>query len=230
MYDKMILIVDDETDLLDALQSIFSRAGYKYILTATSGKTALKIWEEKQPDIIVLDVMMSDMDGFEVLKEIRKTSKVPILMLTARGEADDKFTGFENGADDYLLKPFLPKELLFRVQAILKRVYPEEDSSVYLDAATVNLEKAEVRRDDKVIPLTAKELTLFKKLYQNAGRIVTTGSLCEAICGEFWQGYEKTLSTHLRHLREKIESDPSKPISLITIKGVGYRLNIKGAK
>lgn len=168
MYDKMILIVDDETDLLDALQSIFSRAGYKYILTATSGKTALKIWEEKQPDIIVLDVMMSDMDGFEVLKEIRKTSKVPILMLTARGEADDKFTGFENGADDYLLKPFLPKELLFRVQAILKRVYPEEDSSVYLDAATVNLEKAEVRRDDKIIPLTAKELTLFKKLYQNA--------------------------------------------------------------
>ena len=94
----------------------------------------------------------------------------------------------------------------------------------------MNLEKAEVRRDDKIIPLTAKELTLFKKLYQNAGRIVTTGSLGEGICGEFWQGYEKTLSTHIRHLREKIESDPSKPISLITIKGVGYRLNIKGAK
>ena len=224
MYDKMILIVDDETDLLDALQSIFSMAGYKYILTATSGKTALKIWEEKQPDIIVLDVMMSDMDGFEVLKEIRKTSKVPILMLTARGEADDKFTGFENGADDYLLKPFLPKELLFRVQAILKRVYPEEDSSVYLDAATVNLEKAEVRRDDKIIPLTAKELTLFKKLYQNAGRIVTTGSLCEAICGEFWQGYEKTLSTHLRHLREKIEINPAEPRYLKVVWGQGYKI------
>ncbi len=161
MYDKIILIVDDETDLLDALQSIFLRAGYKYILTATSGKTALKIWEEKQPDIIVLDVMMPEMDGFEVLKEIRKTSKVPVLMLTARGEADDKFRGFESGADDYLIKPFLPKELLFRVRAILKRVYPEKDSSVYLDAATVNLEKAEVRRGDKIFPLTAKELTLF---------------------------------------------------------------------
>ena len=196
MYDKIILIVDDETDLLDALQSIFLRAGYKYILTATSGKTALKIWEEKQPDIIVLDVMMPEMDGFEVLKEIRKTSKVPVLMLTARGEADDKFRGFESGADDYLIKPFLPKELLFRVRAILKRVYPEKDSSVYLDAGTVNLEKAEVRRGDKIFPLTAKELTLFFKLYQNAGRIVTTGSLCEAICGEFWQGYEKTLTTH----------------------------------
>lgn len=129
-------------------------------------------------------------------------------MLTAHGEADDKFRGFESGADDYLIKPFLPKELLFRVQAILKRVYPEKDSSVYLDAATVNLEKAEVRRGDKIFPLTAKELTLFKKLYQNAGRIVTTGSLCEAICGEFWQGYEKTLSTHLRHLREKLNMIP----------------------
>ena len=139
MYDKTILVVDDETDLLEALQSIFSRAGYQHILTATSGAAALKIWEEKQPDIIILDVMMPGMDGFEVLKEIRKTSKVPVLMLTARGEADDKFAGFENGADDYLLKPFLPKELLFRVQAILKRVYPEKDRTVYLDAATVNL-------------------------------------------------------------------------------------------
>lgn len=230
MYDKTILVVDDETDLLEALQSIFSRAGYQHILAATSGAAALKIWEEKQPDIIILDVMMPGMDGFEVLKEIRKTSKVPVLMLTARGEADDKFAGFENGADDYLLKPFLPKELLFRVQAILKRAYPEKDRTVYLDAATVNLEKAEVRRGDEVFPLTAKELALFEKLYQNAGRIVTTGSLCEAICGEFWQGYEKTLSTHLRHLREKIECDPSKPVSLVTVKGVGYRLNIKGAK
>lgn len=126
MYDKTILVVDDETDLLEALQTIFSRAGYQHILTATSGEAALKIWEEKQPDMIILDVMMPGMDGFEVLKEIRKTSKVPVLMLTARGEADDKFAGFENGADDYLLKPFLPKELLFRVQAILKRAYPEK--------------------------------------------------------------------------------------------------------
>lgn len=135
--------------------------------------------------------MMPGMDGFHVLKEIRRTSKVPVLMLTARGEADDKFAGFENGADDYLVKPFLPKELLFRVQAILKRSYPKQEKRVYLDASTVDLEKAEVQRDSGIYPLTAKELTLFEKLYQNAGRIVTTGALCQAVCGEFWQGYEK---------------------------------------
>ena len=119
MNDRAILVVDDEAELLEMVQSIFVRAGYTKILTATSGESALKIWIENQPDMVILDVMMPGMGGFAVLKEIRKTSKVPVLMLTARGEAEDKFTGFENGADDYLLKPFLPKELLFRVQAIL---------------------------------------------------------------------------------------------------------------
>ena len=230
MYDKKILIVDDEADLLEALSSMFERAGYRNILTANNGKSALEVWKKEQPDIIILDVMMPGMDGFHVLKEIRRTSKVPVLMLTARGEADDKFAGFENGADDYLVKPFLPKELLFRVQAILKLSYPKQEKRVYLDASTVDLEKAEVQRDSGIYPLTAKELTLFEKLYQNAGRIVTTGALCQAVCGEFWQGYEKTLSTHLRHLREKIEADPSRPVSLITVKGVGYRLNLKEAQ
>ena len=151
-------------------------------------------------------------------------------MLTARGEAEDKFEGFENGADDYLLKPFLPKELLFRVQAILKRVYPEKERKVFFDVATVDLEKAIVQRNGESISLTAKEFQLFEKLYENAGRIVTTGSLCQAICGDFWQGYESTLATHIRHLREKIEENPSKPVALVTIKGIGYRLNIKGAQ
>lgn len=151
-------------------------------------------------------------------------------MLTARGEAEDKFTGFEYGADDYLLKPFLPKELLFRVQAILKRVYPEKERKVFLDAAIVDLEKAIVQRNGESISLTAKEFQLFEKLYENADRIVTTGSLCQAICGDFWQGYESTLATHIRHLREKIEENPSKPVALVTIKGIGYRLNIRGTQ
>ena len=120
MKDKTILIVDDELELLRMLYTIFEREGYTKILTAASGRAALKTWREKQPDFIILDVMMPDMDGFAVLKEIRKTSGVPVLMLTARQEPEDKFEGFESGADDYLLKPFLPKELLFRVEAILK--------------------------------------------------------------------------------------------------------------
>lgn len=230
MKDRAILLVDDETDLLEMLQSIFERAGYTRILTAASGKAALKIWKEAKPSMIILDVMMPGMDGIAVLKEIRRTSRIPVLMLTARGEAEDRIAGFEGGADDYLPKPFLPKELLLRVQAIMSRAYPEKERRIYLEAAIIDLDKAEGWRGEKPFSLTAKELQLIEKLYENAGRIVTTGSLCETVCGEFWQGYETTLSTHIRHLREKIEQNPSKPVSLITVKGLGYRLYLKGVK
>ena len=230
MKDRAILLVDDETDLLEMLQSIFQRAGYTRILTAASGKAALKIWKEAKPSMIILDVMMPGMDGIAVLKEIRRTSRIPVLMLTARGEAEDRIAGFEGGADDYLPKPFLPKELLLRVQAIMSRAYPEKERRIYLEAATIDFDKAEGWRGEKPFSLTAKELQLIEKLYENAGRIVTTGSLCETVCGEFWQGYETTLSTHIRHLREKIEQNPSKPVSLITVKGLGYRLYLKGVK
>ena len=227
MKDRAILLVDDETDLLEMLQSIFERAGYTRILTAASGKAALKIWKEAKPSMIILDVMMPGMDGIAVLKEIRRTSRIPVLMLTARGEAEDRIAGFEGGADDYLPKPFLPKELLLRVQAIMSRAYPEKERRIYLEAATIDLDKAEGWRGEKPFSLTAKELQLIEKLYENAGRIVTTGSLCETVCGEFWQGYETTLSTHIRHLREKLEDNPSVPRQLITVKGLGYKLKKK---
>lgn len=224
MTDRKILIADDETDLLEMLESVFHRAGYSHILTAPSGEAALKLWREEHPDMVILDVMMPRVDGFSVLREIRRTSTVPVLMLTARGEAEDRFTGFESGADDYLVKPFLPKELLLRVQAILKRAYPEKERKVRLASSVVDLAKAEVQKGNEHLSLTAKELLLFEKLWENAGRIVTTGTLCETVCGEFWQGYESTLSTHIRHLREKIEEDPSRPVSLVTVRGLGYRL------
>lgn len=227
MTNHKILLVDDDRDLLEMLLSIFRRAGYTKLLTASSGLEALRAWKENQPDLVVLDVMMLGMDGFSVLKEIRRTSRVPVLMLTARGEAEDRIEGLEIGADDYLPKPFLPRELLLRAGAILSRAYPEKNELVELAGATVDMANAEVFKNGEKQTLTAKELQLFEKLYQNAGRIVTTGILCETICGEFWQGYESTLSTHIRHLREKIEENPSKPVSLITIKGLGYRLNLK---
>ena len=145
-------------------------------------------------------------------------------MLTARGEAEDRIAGLEGGADDYLAKPFHPKELLLRVQALLARAYPQKERRIYLKAATVDLDRAQVRRGAETFFLTGKELALIEKLAENAGRIVTTGALCASVCGEYWQGYESTLSTHIRHLREKIEADPSRPASILTIKGVGYRL------
>ena len=222
--EPKILFVDDDRDLLEMLCSIFRRAGYTDLVTASSGPEALQVWREQQPALIVLDVMMPGMDGFEVLREIRRTSRIPVLMLTARGEAEDRIEGLETGADDYLPKPFLPKELLLRAGGILHRAYPEPTRTVELAASTVDLEKAEVRKGGEQIFLTAKELQLFQKLYENAGRIVTTGILCETICGEFWQGYESTLSTHIRHLREKMGDSVERPKYIKTVWGVGYKI------
>lgn len=227
MFDKSILVVDDEQELLKMIRSIFERAGYTQITTAASAKDALQLIAGKMPDMIILDVMMPDMDGFELLQEIRAVSKVPVLMLTAKGEAEDRVAGFELGADDYLVKPFLPIELLLRIQAIMRRAYPSGSRIVVLDHVSVDLDKAEVRQGDKTISLTAREYGIFQKLAENAGHIVTIGTLCQSVCGEFWQGYETTLMTHIRHLREKIEKNPSAPVSLLTVKGLGYKLMVK---
>ena len=228
MQDREILIVDDEKDLRTMIRSIFESAGYTQITAVASGKEALAVIAKKTPGIIILDVMMPDMDGFELLQEVRAVSKVPVLMLTAKGEAEDRFAGFELGADDYLVKPFLPKELLLRVQAILKRAYPEKERVVTLNAAAVDLDRAEVIKEGQRTPLTAKEYSIFEKLAENAGRVVTIGALCQAACGEIWMGYENTLMSHIRHLREKIEETPSAPVSLLTVKGLGYKLVVKG--
>ena len=224
---KTILIVDDEEQLLIMLKEIFERAGYINIITANSGEEAHKLILAKMPDMVITDVMMPGIDGFELLQEIRELSKIPVLMLTARGEAEDRFAGFELGADDYLVKPFLPKELLFRVEAIMKRVYPEEDRIIQLEYTVVDLDRAVVLRGDETISLTAKELGILTKLAENAGKIVTVGALCQNACGEVWQGNETTLMTHIRHLREKIEENPSSPVSLITAKGLGYKLMVR---
>ena len=229
MENSRILIIDDDRELCILIKKSVENEGIEADFCGT-GREGMEMLECREYHLIILDVMMPGMDGFEVLREIRRTSRVPVLMLTARGEAEDRIEGLEIGADDYLPKPFLPRELLLRVGAILHRTYPEPNRKVELAASTVDLEKAEVWKDGERTPLTAKELQLFEKLYENAGRIVTTGILCETICGEFWQGYESTLSTHIRHLREKIEANPSKPVSLVTAKGLGYRINLKGAK
>ena len=149
--EKTILIVDDEAELLTMLKSIFERAGYHNILTAVSGEEALTLMTAKMPDMVITDVMMPGMDGFELLQEIRAVSKIPVLMLTARGEAQDRFDGFELGADDYVIKPFLPKELLLRVEAIMKRAYPREKKLLILENAVVDLDNAQVIKKEETI-------------------------------------------------------------------------------
>lgn len=221
---KRILLVDDEPELLDMVVCILKEDGYGNTRTAQSVKEALKAADEFAPELAVLDVMLPDGDGFTLMKKLKEKEDYPMLFLTARGEDEDKFRGFGLGADDYMVKPFLPKELLFRVAAILRRSYKEEDPLVKLSACEIDLERAEVIKGEERIPLTAKEFAILSALYRNAGRIVTIDALCEAAWGDNPYGYENSLMAHIRRIREKIEENPSRPVSLVTVKGLGYKL------
>ncbi len=224
---KKLLLVDDERDLLTMLVSILSDAGYYNIQTASTVKEALEICRDWQPELAVLDVMLPDGDGFSLLKEIRKTQDFPVLFLTARGEDEDKFEGLGIGADDYMVKPFLPKELTLRINVILRRCYKDETPLVHLAHCSIDFERAEVILKDGRVALTAKEYELLSALSRNAGRIVTIDMLCEALWGDNPYGYENSLMAHIRRIREKIERVPSQPESLITVKGLGYKLITK---
>lgn len=220
------MLVDDEPELLDMVVSILREDGYENIRTAGTVEEALKEAGESAPELAILDVMLPDGDGFGLMEKLREKGDYPVLFLTARGEDEDKFRGFGLGADDYIVKPFLPKELLFRVAAILRRSYKEEDPLVKLSGCKIDLERAEVIKEGERIPLTAKEYELLSALYRNAGRIVTIDALCEAAWGDNPYGYENSLMAHIRRIREKIETNPSKPVSLVTVKGLGYKLII----
>ena len=225
---KRILLVDDEPELLAMVRSILEEEGYENIETAKNVGEAVEKAEVFSPELAVLDVMLPDGDGFELMEKLRRLDDYPILFLTARGEDEDKFTGFGLGADDYIVKPFLPQELLFRIAAILRRTYKEEDPLVRLKCCKIDFSRAEVERGGERIPLTAKEYELLSALYRNAGRIVTIDALCEAAWGDNPYGYENSLMAHIRRIREKIEENPSKPASLVTVKGLGYKLIVEG--
>lgn len=227
MEDKKIMIVDDEIDLLEMIHHVLIKHGFQDVLTASTGAQALALFQNESPDIIILDVMLPDIDGFSLLRKFREKSAIPIIMLTAKGEADDRFNGFELGADDYIIKPFLPKELVLRIQAIIKRAFPDSKKIISLQYSEVDLLQAQVYKNGITFPLTAKEFLIFKKLSEHPGQVVTIGSLCQAACGEIWEGYENSLMTHIRHIREKIENNPSAPDSLISIRGLGYKLIVK---
>ncbi len=229
LKNKRILLVDDEQELLDMVASILREEGFRNIWTAESVKDALSAAAKIKPEFAVLDVMLPDGDGFYLMEQLKQRGEYPILFLTACGEDEDKFKGFGLGADDYVVKPFLPKELIFRVMAILRRSYKEESPLVRLQNSEIDFERAEVIKNGEHIPLTAKEHNILAVLYRNAGRIVTIDALCEAAWGDNPFGYENSLMAHIRRIREKIEENPSRPVSLITVKGLGYKL-ITGGK
>lgn len=225
---KRLLLVDDEQELLDMVISILKEEGFYNIATAKTLKEALVLADSFQPELAILDVMLPDGNGFSLMEQLKQKGEYPILFLTARGEDEDKFKGFGLGADDYVVKPFLPKELTFRIMAILRRSYKDENPLVKLQNSEIDFDRAEVIKGDEHIALTAKEHDILSVLYRNAGRIVTIDALCEAAWGENPFGYENSLMAHIRRIREKIESDPSRPVSLITVKGLGYKLIVGG--
>lgn len=228
LKNKHILLVDDEQELLDMVASILKGDGYQNILTAKSVREALSLAEEVEPELAILDVMLPDGNGFDLMGRLKAKGDYPMLFLTARGEDEDMFRGFGLGADDYIIKPFLPKELLYRVAAILRRSYKEENPLVKLQDSEIDFTRAEVIKNGIHIPLTAKEHDLLSALYRNAGRIVTIDTLCEAVWGDNPYGYENSLMVHIRRIREKIELNPSQPVSLVTAKGLGYKLVVEG--
>jgi len=225
---KRILLVDDEPELLNMVTSILKEEGYAHIAASGTVREALELAESFKPELAVLDIMLPDGDGFSLMRQLRQKSDFPILFLTARGEDEDKFKGFGLGADDYIVKPFMPKELTFRIMAILRRCYKDEGSLVKLRDSEIDFDRAEVIKNGEHIPLTAKEHELLSALYRNAGRIVTIDSLCEAAWGDNPYGYENSLMAHIRRIREKIEANPSRPQSLVTVKGLGYKLILEG--
>lgn len=227
LLSKHILIVDDEQELLNMVSSILNEYGFQHITTAESAGEAMAKAERHPPELAILDVMLPDGDGFDLMIRLKEKGDYPILFLTARGEDEDKFRGFGLGADDYIVKPFLPKELIYRIMAILRRNYKDENPLVQLKNSQIDFARAEVMKDGKHIPLTAKEHRLLSVLYRNAGCIVTIDALCEAAWGDNPFGYENSLMAHIRRIREKIEQNPSQPVSLVTIKGLGYKLNVE---
>ena len=227
LYTKTLLLVDDEPDLLKMLSDILKDAGFQKILTAATRKNAVAEAKKGKPDLIILDVMLPDGDGFSLMQQLRSFTDVPIIFLTAKDETADKLAGLGLGADDYIVKPFLPQELLLRIYAVLRRSYKEDNPLVVLDGCTVDFSRAEVHKGNEIFFLTAKEHTLLQTLARNEGKIVTVDALCEALWGDNPFGYENSLNAHVRRVREKIETDPSNPKSLITIKGLGYKLMIR---
>ncbi|MGL5381557.1 response regulator transcription factor [Clostridium sp.] len=224
---KKILLVDDDPQLILMEKSILEDDGYINILTAASASEAIIKFNSYKPDIVILDIMLPDGDGFSLLKKMRETSDVPCLFLTAKGEVEDRFLGLGIGGDDYIVKPFLPKELTLRLSAVLRRCYKNENPTVILKDSTIDFEKAQVEKGSDIFTLTAKEHALLSALYQNSNKILTIDLLCEAAWGDNYFGYENSLMTHIRRIREKIELDPSHPTSLITIKGLGYKLIVE---
>lgn len=221
---KTVLVVDDEVKILQLARDYLEHAGFT-VLTASSGKTALAIARTEKPNLIVLDLGLPDLDGLDVTRALRKESNVPIIMLTARGEETDKLVGLELGADDYLTKPFSPKELIARVRAVLRRAEstPVTEELIRLGQITLDVPRMRVTLDDHPIELTPTEFELLAALARQPGRIFTRAQLLDAVHGVAFESYERAIDAHIKNIRRKLEPNPREPCYVLTVYGVGYK-------
>ena len=221
-----ILLIDDDPLITKPIARSLQQHSYQ-VLVANNGRKGLDMALEQQPDLVVLDIMMPEMDGWEVCKELRAQSGVPILMLTALDDEIDRILGLELGADDFLTKPISARELLARIRAMLRRVEIDkaEPATITLESngLLVELENRQVYKNGELLTLRYKEFELLTLLMSNAGKIVSRAQIFDDVWGTDWLGDTRTLDVHVRWLREKIEDDPSHPTQIQTVRGVGYR-------
>ncbi len=223
---KTILVVDDEPRLVSLVRGYLEQEGYT-VVTAGNGREALFAARDHLPDLIVLDLMMPEMDGWKFMRLHRQERNTPIIMLTARIEDVDKVVGLEMGADDYITKPFSPRELVARVRAVLRRMEPDAEKSDLLRAGPLELDRTAhaLKIEGESVDLTRMEFDLLETLMSSPGRAFSRLELLERTQGYAYDGYERTVDVHIKNLRKKIETDTSNPSYVLTVFGVGYRFN-----
>lgn len=228
--EKKILIVDDEASIVEAVEAYLKNSGYK-TFTAFDGKDALAKFEKHNTDLVVLDLMLPFISGEEVCKTIRRISRVPIIMLTAKASEADKLTGFSIGADDYLTKPFSPRELVARIGSIFRRC--SDGISPLFNIMSwnhndleINLDTYTIKKKGHIVNLTPNEFKIFSALIKYPNKIYTREELIEIAFGEDFEGYDRTIDTHIKNLRQKIETSSALPEYIITVRGVGYKFGV----
>ncbi|MEE0060248.1 MAG: response regulator transcription factor [Acutalibacteraceae bacterium] len=225
---KKVLIVDDDTNICELLRLYIDKDGFETAI-ANNGNQALRLFEQEKPDLVLLDIMLPELDGWQVCREIRKTSQVPIIMLTAKGEVFDKVLGLELGADDYVVKPFEAKEIVARIHAVLRRTNTNEAANVKevnWDKLSINLTNYELKVDGVQIDTPPKEMELLYHLAANPNRVFTRDALLDEVWGFDYYGDSRTVDVHVKRLREKIDG-VSPQWELKTVWGVGYKFEVK---
>ncbi|KIL24963.1 hypothetical protein B4133_1974 [Bacillus altitudinis] len=228
-----VLIIDDEKEILELIHTVLTREGIDQVLTASTARDGLTQFHQEQPDLIILDIMLPDGEGYDICKQIRDVSHVPIIFLSAKGEESDKIVGLAIGGDDYITKPFSPKEVAYRVKAQLRRssyLQPSQAEPVIKKGPfELNEQQAELTKNGAAIELTPKELMLMTYFLQHPNRVISKETLYQTVWGEDFFGSDNTVMVHIRRLREKIEHSPSTPEFLVTVKGLGYKFVVKDA-